>query len=33
MDYMYFNGQDLWRWIMAKREAEQKQKEESNEKV
>lgn len=27
MDYMYLNGQSLWRWIMSKREAEQKQKE------
>ena len=33
MDYMYFNGQSLWRWILAKREAEQKQKEETNEKA
>lgn len=28
MDYMYINGQSIWRWLMAKREAEQKTKEE-----
>lgn len=25
MEYAYINGQSLWRWIMSKREAEQKQ--------
>ena len=27
MDYAYVNGESLWRWLMAKREAEQKQEE------
>ena len=30
MDYMYVNGQGLWRWIMAKKEAEKKMKEKEN---
>ena len=30
MEYAYVNGQSLWRWVIAKKEAEKKMKENGN---